>query len=283
MAAAVSADDIAYLSALVRAHDRPRYYATLFAPAAIRDDLFAIYGFAAEIARIPDLVSEPALGEIRLKWWSDALVGAGAGEGEGATPALRAISSVMTKHRLPLTPLEALIEARSADLYSDPPATVGDVEGRLGETESILFQMAAIVAGASGPEVADAAGHAGVAYGIARRLAVLSSERARRRTILPADLMTVAGLSAGDFFASTPKAGFQGAFASIAGVARSHLSEARSRAKTLNKPVRSAFLPLAIVAPLLRKIERAGPEIARREVGLADLESLLRIGLARLR
>jgi len=94
--AAATSDDIAYLTGLVRAYDRPRYYATLLAPAAIRGDLFALYGFAAEIARVPDQVSEPGLGEIRLRWWSEALAGTAGGEGEGATPALRAVPEPAT-------------------------------------------------------------------------------------------------------------------------------------------------------------------------------------------
>lgn len=283
MVAAAASDDIAYLTALVRTHDRPRYYASLFAPAAARDDLFALYGFAAELARIPDQVSEPALGEIRLKWWGDALSGTAGGEGEGATPALRALSAAIAKHRLPQAPFEALIEARTADFYSDPPATVGDLEGRMGETESALFQMAAIVAGASGRDAADAAGHAGVAYGIARRLATFASDRARGRTILPTEILHRAGMSAADLFASGPQGGLANAVAELAEVARRHLREARAREADLPKPVRTAFLPLAVVAPLLGRIESLGGGINEQEPRLSDFESLLRIGLARLR
>lgn len=282
MVSAIAADDTAYLRALVRERDRPRYYATLFAPAEIRDDLFALYGFAAEIARIPELVSEPQLGEIRLRWWSDALLGAG-GAGEGATPALRAISAVIAKHRLPLSAFEALVEARSADLYSNPPETVGDLEGRLGETESALFQLASIVTGAAGPEVADAAGHAGVAYGIARKLAVLASDRAQGRAIIPADILRASGISSADLFTPTPHQGLTGAVAATIAVARGHLAEAKRHVSTLPGPVRAAFLPLAVVAPLLRRIENLRTEIGVREAQLSDIESLIRIGFARLR
>ena len=109
-------DDITYLAGLVREADRPRYYSTLFAPAGIRGDLFALYGFAAEIERIPDQVSEPTLGEIRLRWWRDALTGGSEISGEGPSPALRAISAAIARHALPVGALLALIDARSADL-----------------------------------------------------------------------------------------------------------------------------------------------------------------------
>lgn len=276
-------DDIAYVTALVRAHDRPRYYATLFAPAAIREDLFALYGFAAEIARIPDQVSEAALGEIRLRWWSDALSGTAGGRGDSVTPALRALFSTIEKHRLPLAPFEALVEARMPDLYSDPPATLGDLEGRMGEMESALFQMAAMIAGGVGREAADAAGHAGVAYGITRRLAVFASDRAHGRTIVPTEVLQRAKMPAADLFASKPPQGTAKAVAELVEIARRHLAEARTRIAGLPKPVQSIFLPLAVVKPLLARVERTGTAIGEREPRLSDLESLLRIGLARLR
>lgn len=281
MASTIAPDDVAYLSALVREHDRPRYYAALFAPQEIRDDLFALYGFAAEIARVPDLVSEPQLGEIRLQWWSEAL--AAANETAGEVPALRALASTIATHRLPMAPFQALIEARSADLYADPPASVGDLEGRLGETESVLFQMAAIVAGAEGPEAADAAGHAGVAYGLARRLALVGRDRLKGKTVLPQEVLQESGMSTAELFAPNPGPGLFKAVAGAVNVARGHLKEADRRVSTLKRSMRFAFLPLAVVAPLLRRIERAGADIGVREARLSDLESLIRIGLARMR
>ena len=282
MAAELTADDTAHVTALVREQDRPRYYATLFAPASLRADLFALYGFAAEIARVPDQVSEPGLGEIRLQWWRDALAQATEHEGGGGVPALRAVAGTIARHRLPLAPFDALIEARSADLYSDPPATRADFEGRMGETESTLFQMAAIILGAAGPETADAAGHAGIAYGIARQLAAFASERARGRTIISADILERAGMSPAEVFALKPHAGLGPAVANLAALGRRHLAEASARTALLPKETRAAFLPLAIVAPLLSKVERLGGRIGTEDVRLSDLGNLLRIGLARL-
>ena len=61
-------------SARLNAPDR--YYAALFAPAAVRDDLIALAAFCGEIARIGRQVSEPVMGEIRITWWRDALLAA---------------------------------------------------------------------------------------------------------------------------------------------------------------------------------------------------------------
>jgi phytoene synthase len=71
------------------------------------------------------------------------------------------------------------------------PAAIS--RGYFGETQSALFQMAAIVAGGEGVETAELSGHAGVAYGLTRRLAAFAADRGRGRTVLPADLLAGEG------------------------------------------------------------------------------------------
>lgn len=283
MPAEPTADDIAYVTALVREHDRPRYYATLFSPAEARADLFALYGFATEIARVPDLVSESGLGEIRLRWWQDSLADAAEPSGAGGPPTLRAIAATIPRHRLPLATFNALIEARSPDLYSDAPATVADLEGWMGETESVLFQMAAIILGGSGPETGDAAGHAGIAYGVSRRLTTFASDRARGCSIVPTDVLERQDLTPADLFGPQTPSRLVPVVEEMAELATQHLAFARSAIARLSPKLRAAFLPLASVAPLLTRIEQLGEDMGVRDVHVSDFALLTQIGLARLR
>jgi len=64
-----------YCEDQVRASDKDRFLATLFAPADKRGPLFALYAFNLEIAGVRDRVREPMAGEIRLQWWRDVLTG----------------------------------------------------------------------------------------------------------------------------------------------------------------------------------------------------------------
>lgn len=267
------------VATLVRETDRPRYYATLFAPAERRPALFALYAFAGEVGLIPDRVREPALGEIRLQWWRDAVAEIDAGGSGAATPVLAALGAAMREHRLPAAPLLRLIEARGADLYADAPATRTELEGLLGDTESALFQLAALVLGASGPDSAEAAGHAGVAYGLARRLAGHARERAMGRDFVPADAARRRGGEAAANGATVADARLD-ALSGLVRLARDRLSEARSGFSRLPPPVKPAFLPLAVVGPLLDGVERAGPEIFGRVVEVSDLAMLVRIAAA---
>src|SRR5665213_2006368 len=67
------------LAASVRAADPDRYFATLFAPAAQRPFLLALYAFNAEVARVAETVREPMLGAIKLEWWRETSEGASRG------------------------------------------------------------------------------------------------------------------------------------------------------------------------------------------------------------
>jgi phytoene synthase len=279
----LAADDIAYSAKLVRETDRPRYYSALFAPERLRRDLFSLYGLAAEIERVPDQVSEPTLGEMRLRWWQDALEQAVSGKAQGDSPAVRAAAATIAGHSLPVAPFASLIEARAADLYADAPATLSDVEGRLGETQSALFQLAAIAAGAAPADSAEPAGHAGIAYGLARRLSTFAVERARGRTILPVDLLAMEDLKPADIFTRDPPGGVHKTVLALASFARHHVRLASAALDRVPPAAIPAFLPLAVVEPLLRRVERLGTAILTQNAGLSDLEILVRIGTARLR
>ena len=60
----------------MRRHDRDRFQTVLFAPAARREALFALYAFNHEIASVRERVTEPTLGRMRLEWWREIIAAA---------------------------------------------------------------------------------------------------------------------------------------------------------------------------------------------------------------
>jgi len=273
---------------LVRRHDRPRYYASLFVPAEHRCALFALFALKAEIARIPALVSEPGLGEIRLQWWREALERIADG-GTAETAHLAAIGKAIARYRLPVAPLAALIDAHRGDLYADPPATIGDLDGFFGETESALFQLACLILGEKdnggriGAATAEAAGHAGIAYGLALRLAALARDLAGGRCIMPADMLAAHGLSAEAMFSAPAPAVAANAVAELADKAENHMDMALAAAGDLPSHLKPAFLPLAVVRPMIARIRAAGPSILATPVAVSHLKVLARMFFAAIR
>src|SRR5215469_14672661 len=68
------------LAALVRRHDRDRFTTALFAPEPHREDLFALYAFNYELAKVRESVREPMMGRVRLQWWRDTIAEIAAGQ-----------------------------------------------------------------------------------------------------------------------------------------------------------------------------------------------------------
>src|SRR3954471_20313299 len=111
-----------YCEALVRAHDKDRYLASLFAPPEPRRHLFALYAFNLEIAHVQAMVRDPMAGAIRLQWWREALLGARPGEAE-ASPVAAAIHAALAETQADHAPLIELIETRRAELFGEAVTT----------------------------------------------------------------------------------------------------------------------------------------------------------------
>lgn len=241
----------------VRAHDRDRFLADLFAPEAKRRYLFALHAFNLEIARVRELVSEPMPGEIRLQWWRDVLAGQGRGEVAGH-PVAAALLETIGLHDLPRAAFDNLAAARIFDLYNDPMPSLTDLEGYAGETASALIQLAALIlAGGRDPGTADAAGHAGVAQALAGLMRALPHHARRQQLFMPADVMQRHGVRAEDIFAGKSTPELLRMLADLRATARRHLDAARAALADVDRVALPAFLPVALVEPVLRLMDRA--------------------------
>ena len=233
-----------------------RFIADLFAPKSVRRHLVALHAFDAEIAQIRYAVSEPALGEIRLQWWRDAI----AHDQHSGNPLAAALLQTIAALDLPKAAFDALLTARIFDLYNDPMPTMADFEGYAGETASVLVQFAVLaLAGGDDPDAADASGHAGVAISLRRALVRFGDDARRRQLFLPRDRFDAGGVDLEDVFAGRPSDGLRQTLADLRGSARVHLEKARAEITSLPKTVRPAFLPLALIQPDLDRLKGTEP------------------------
>lgn len=254
--------------AVVRDYDPDRFLAARFVPDPPRRYLDALHAFSIEIARVRETVSDPMPGEIRLQWWRDALTGAGRGD-VARHPVARATIDTVTRHRLPVAALVNLIEARVFDLYDDPMPTLNDLEGYCGETASALIQLGAIVLmGGEDPGAAEVAGHAGVAYGLTGLLRALPVHARRGQVYLPLDVLARHGVRRDDVVAGSATPQLLAALTELRARARHHLDRTRALIGTVPKPARPAFLPVALVEPHLRLMDRPDYAPFRRIVEL---------------
>ncbi|MBL8586205.1 MAG: squalene/phytoene synthase family protein [Bradyrhizobiaceae bacterium] len=244
----------AYCEDRVRAADKDRFLASLFAPAEARRHLFALYAFNAEIARVREVVRTPMAGEIRLQWWRDALQGEGHGEVR-ANPVADALIGTMAACRLPVEPLLALIEARSFDLYNDPMPTLDALYGYVRKTSSSLVELAAVILGGADPIAAGLAGPAGIGSGIARLLQAFPVHAAGGRLYLPGEVLARHGVAPADVYARRATPQLRAALSDLRERARLELDQVATAADRLTDQVRPAFLTVALARLLLDRLE----------------------------
>jgi phytoene synthase len=276
----VKPESLAAAIASLREFDRDRYFATLFLPAAARPAIQALYAFSAEIAAVRERSREPAPGEIRLRWWADAIERDGQG-GERQNPLADALLDVIAAYRLPARPLLGLIDARRFDLYHDAMPDVPSFEGYAGETTAVLYQLATmILAGGEPTAAADAAGHLGVGQALTGHLRAFGYNASRGRIFLPWSVFAANGVREADVLAGRSSAGLEAARQQLCDVATEHLDKAAVAIRALPRALRPAFLPLAVVRAQLRQVRRQ-PEPFTLPTDIADLGKLARLARAR--
>lgn len=250
------AADIAHCTELVRELDRDRYIADLFAPADERGALFALHAFNVEIARVREAITNPMAGEVRLQWWSEALIGGARGDVR-ANPVAAALLDTIHAHRLPRETFFALLDARIFDLYDDPMPTVNDLEGYAGETSSALIRLATLVlSNGEGVDSAEAAGHAGVAYAVTGLLRAFPIHARRGQCYVPLDLLKKHGLTRDDAVSGRASPALKAALADMRALARRHYEAALAALAGVDPAELPAFLPLVLVPGDLRRMER---------------------------
>jgi 15-cis-phytoene synthase len=264
-------DAFIHCEALVRAADKDRFLATLFAPAEHRAAIFALYAFNLEIARTREVTRAPLAGEIRLQWWSDVLgadvlgadvLGADVlgADGRGAVeghPVAAALLATIAKHGLERKRLAALVDARRFDLYDEPMRTLADFETYADAASANLIALCGQILDPLGkPNIAELAHHAGIAHAVAGLLNAFAVHARRGQLYVPVELLERHGSGRQDVLGGRASVGLCAALAEVRLIARRHLSRARELLPAAPAVLIPAFLPVALAPVTLARMER---------------------------
>lgn len=249
--------------AALQRDDPDRWMAALFAPADTRARLVTLYVFYHEIARVPDAVSEPVIGEMRLSWARDAVRDLYA-----SPPKVRrhdVYEALAPLTRAPGAPdarvLDQLIEARAADLGQGPFPTRQDRRDYVDRTAGALMMAAAHLAA---PETAlnetaqQALTEAGRLWGLTGLIRAFAPLCAAGRPPLATDEAAGAGLTESDWLSGRKP---DAARAALAGL----IAEAEASAQTLSglsEAVPAAVFPAVGYAGLARFYLRRARRVA---------------------
>ncbi|WP_340108541.1 squalene/phytoene synthase family protein [Pikeienuella sp. HZG-20] len=266
----MAAPPLSTVGNLAREGDETRFLAALCAPPQARERLFALIAFNLELAKIPALVSEPMLGEIRLAWWREALedlFDRGVARGHEVIGALAAAHREAPFDR---AALETMVEAR---LYSLAPGGADDREGLdrfLAGTGGALA-VAGVRALGGGDAAAEVAGLGGWAEGAGRLIAALPAIIASG-----GQAPMTAGLDMNAIREGRAPETLTGALRDLADDALTRLRAARARRREVPRAARAPLLSIhaaepalvAAAAPGFDPFRRVGPSPLRARLSL---------------
>ena len=239
----------------LRAVDPDRYRSALLADAQMRDRLIVIYAFHSELAKIPELVSETMIGDIRYQWWRDVVEeiysGGTVRSHEVATP----LTAVLRESQVPRFWVDRLIDGRARDLDPTPFANMDAAQDYARQTSGVLMQIAAYVLD---PEFNDeAALQAGQAWGM--------TGLARAYRFYHSGMLS------------------QLAFDDILVVSQADYEQARTRAGTIPSSVMPALAYAATVPKFLKRFRAKGFDGKTQEISYAPPLKQIRMTWAALR
>ena len=157
----------AHCSSLLRARDEDRWLAAQYAPPALRRRLVALYAFQSELRRVPQAVSEPPLGEIRLQWHREALQEIRDGKPPRRQPIVEEMAAAGLADEAYEKALADAVDAAARPLYGEGFSSVDDLFAWLEKADGSFDVIAVRLAGGD-KTLAAAAARAGAAFAAAR-------------------------------------------------------------------------------------------------------------------
>ena len=227
----------------MRRHDRDRFQTVLFAPAARREALFALYAFNYEIASVRKRVTVPTLGRIRLEWWRETIAAAYEGGPVPRHTVVEPLTAAIRENALTREHFDRLIDARERDLEDEAPASLAALEDYAEATSARLVYLALEILGVRDLAARRAGFHVGVAYALAGLLRAMPYRNRAGRDLTPVE---------------------------IAAAASRHLGLARAGRSGVTRAALPALLPAIVAERYLTRLKQANFDPFDKALILSD-------------
>ena len=268
---------ISYCASEVKAYDPDRYLTALFAPKGYREAIFSLYAFNSDIARTRELVSEPILGQIRLKWWDETI--SSIYEGETINhPVVMELAKAIKKFELVSKPFYDLIKARSFDLNDSPLENIDELEAYALNTSGVLSRLAMNVLGYSKGAPIKAANLIGTAWALIGLMRSVGFHAQNKRVYIPESLIMNYNLSKTNLLNPSSVGQLKEAIKEVVCKAEEKIVEARDLKNDIPKGANSVLLLAAIANSYisLLKNERFDPTVSLQSSNLKALKLTIR-------
>lgn len=253
---------MSYIADQVRHDDHDRYLCALFAPAAVREDLFALYAFNAEVAKVRESVSEQLIGRMKLQWWRDVIAAVyDNGTVPKGNPVVENLARIIREYSLVRDDFDTLLETRERDVGDDGFADVADLESYADGTSARLTSLALQVLGAVNDASRAAGRHVGIAWALTGLMRAVLFHAHANRVPLPQDLLAGAALTAHDVQERRNAARLAAVIEQVAHTARAHLAKARTYRAQVDRRSLPALLPATLADSYLTGLERRNYDV----------------------
>lgn len=229
----------------------------LFAPAARREALFALYAFNYEIARVRESVTEPTLGRIRLEWWRENVAAAYQAGAVRRHPVAEALTATIREYALTRELVDRLIDARESNLEDEPPVSLAALEAYAARSSANLVRLALEVLSARDPAAGEAGYHVGIAYAVAGMIRAIPFQARTSLGAIPTEIAERHGIGGRDYRELRHAVGLRRATAEIAAAATQHLGHARAHRVRVPRSALPALLPAQIAQRWLIRLKWA--------------------------
>jgi phytoene synthase len=278
----VTADDIAYVHAVVRAAGSSFYGAMRTLPPPQREARFAMYAFCREIDDIADDPLPPDEKTTALAAWRDEIERLY--EGAPETPISRALREPISTYGLDKGDFLALIDGMEMDAKEDLRGPSMEtlvlycerVAGAVGRLSVRVF-------GASGEHSDPLAWALGQALQLTNILRDLQEDADRGRLYLPAELLDKYGVETREPASVIAHPGLSGVCEELATIARQRFREATAETRHFDRrKMRPAIVMMQVYRRILDKLIQRGWRNVDQPVRISKLGKLfiaLRYGL----
>lgn len=248
------------------------YYSLRFGARERQPELALLLAWSREMRHIARDTSDPGIARLKLDWWREEI--ARATSGEARHPLTRELAPSIARHGLSATAFQEHIDAWEGLATGRRFRTRSQLLESCATAGGSLAELLTCVNGDVSGDHAPAARRLGASLYLAERIRDLGADLRRHRSLLPAELLQVRGLSEDALLASRDRDGLRQVLRELAQDCRQLHRETVGPGK---RPA-LALGPVLILARLrlatLDEIEQAGFPVLAERVSLTPLRKL---------
>ncbi|XP_076234315.1 NADH dehydrogenase (ubiquinone) complex I, assembly factor 6 homolog sicily [Calliopsis andreniformis] len=245
-----------YCMELVRKHDYENFLCTLLLPSEIRTIAFAIRAFNVEVAQIQDQVHDYKIGEMRMRFWTDAINNTYKGN-PPRSPVMLELHKILQKHSLSKHYFKRLMEARLEILSNCSFPDLNAIEKYAEYSTSSIYYLLLEACNTINIDADHVASHVGKSHGIVTLIRSIPYNARNRVNTLPEDILMKYGVSTEAIFQNISSQDLQNVIYDVASRGKLHLDKAISLKAKMKKEVNLIFLPIVCLENYLSELRKA--------------------------